>query len=145
MAQGPVPSRADFLAGCPFPDAFVGIDATSVNRILARMTDRLASAFGDRAIPPIVSWDESCEDAVCALAARRLMAYRGYDGNQGQDAEIVKLAGEAETFRSAIKDKTEHPTFVDSHLGPVPDAPRVLSSRTSDAWVSRTRDRGRCC
>lgn len=144
-ANGPVPSREAFLLACPFPEAFSGIPEPSVNSVLARCTDRLVSAFGDRAIPPILSWDASCEDAVCALAARRLMAYQGYSHQEGADIEIRNLADEAEAFRKGIMDKTEHPVYVDSHSGPVPDAPRVLSSATSDAWVTRRRWAGRCC
>lgn len=145
MANGPVPSRASFLLACPYPEAFSRIADASIDATLARMTDRLVSAFGDRAIPPILSWDESCVDAVCALTARRLMAYQGYSHDESADKEIRALAEEAEAFRKGIMDKTEHPVYVDSHSGPVPDAPRVMSSRTSDAWVTRNRARGRCC
>lgn len=145
MASGPVPTRAAFLLACPYPEAFNGIQAASVSEVLSRMTDRLVSAFGDRAIPPILSWDSSCDDAVCALTARRLMAYQGYSHDESADKEIRALAEEAEAFRKGIMDKTEHPVFVDSHSGAVPDAPRVLSSATSDAWVTSRRPRGRCC
>lgn len=145
MANAPVPSREAFLEACPFPDAFSGIAAASVNSVLERMTDRFAAAFGDRAILPILSWDAGCKDAVCALAARRLMAYQGYVGSAGADTEIRDLANEAERFATEIAEKTKHPAFVDSHSGPVPDAPRVQSSRTSDAWVKRRGRSGRCC
>jgi hypothetical protein len=145
MANGPVPTYAAYMAGCPFPEAFSGIAQSTVELVLARKTDLLVSALGDRAKAPIISWDGACDDCVCALAARTLMGYRGYDSSAGNDAEIVKLAEEAEKFRQSIIGKTEHPVFVDSHLGYVPDAPRISSSATSDAWVTARRRASRCC
>ena len=55
------------------------------------------------------------------------MGRRGYDGDSGADKEIIALATQAEAFRKGIQDKTEQPDFIDSHGGPVPDAPRVFS------------------
>lgn len=145
MATGPAPTYAQFLARCTFPEAFSGIAQADVEAVLQDAADYLAAAFGDRAVLPILEWDGSCLRAAVRLAGRDLMGYRGYDSGAGSDKEIVALAEKAETFRDGIKDKTEHPYFVDSHSGPVPDAPRVMSSRRSDDWITRRGSGGRCC
>ena len=143
MAKGPVPTVADFLSVATISEAFqpglpeAPVADATILRALSRWTDMFVSALGDRAIPPILSWSEDVERAVCLLAARDIMAYRGF--NTTADKALLDLATEAEKYRQGIMDKREHPVFTDSHSGPVPDAPRVISSARADAWVCRTR------
>lgn len=145
MASGPAPTYAAFLARCSFPEAFSGIAQATIEGVLQDNADYVAAAFGDRAILPILTWDGSCDRAVRHLTFRDLMACEGYNSNAGADVEIINLAEEAKAFRQGIIGKTEHPMFTDSHSGAVPDAPRILSSATSDAWVTSRRSRRRCC
>jgi len=141
LPRGPVPSYDAFRARCSFPEAFSGIAQATVEQVLRAKTDYLATAFGDRAVLPITDWSDDCVDAIVHLTFRALMGRRGYDGDSGADKEIIALATQAEAFRKGIQDKTEQPDFIDSHGGPVPDAPRVFSAHAADSWTRREEGR----
>ena len=143
--RGPVPTYQEFLDRCSFPEAFSGIGQATIETVLRAKADYVATAFGDRAVLPIIDWAEDCVDAVVHLTFRVLMGRRGYDGDAVADKEIIALAERAEIFRDGIKGKTEQPDFVDSHSGRVPDAPSGVSSLRSDAWIEKRRSYGRCC
>lgn len=136
MAQGPVPTVADFLEWCPYPEAFSpGIPDATITKHATLAADWVAAAFGDRAVMPIIEWDGACEAAVYQRMAYTLMNHRGYDRDAGNDKAIADMHEDAKRLRDGIQNKTEQPYFVDSHAGAVPDAGRVLSSCKSDGWI----------
>lgn len=146
MAQAPVPTRTTFLESCPKPEAFEGIDVAVVARVLGQQTDVVASYYGDRATLPLIEVDGGFDDAVCAKAARKLMASRGYNRQAGADEEIVALAKEATEWCKEVAGKTVHPHFVDSTPGIADDGPIGSSSAKSDAWTREcVRGPERCC
>ena len=142
MAQGPVPSYAEFLGGVTKPECFTGPNPSSptipqaiVESVLEDCTDEVVSAFGDRATPPILTWDGACKRAVICLSARVLMGHRGYKKDPGGDSEFVALAKRADEWLELVAAKRRHPTFTDSTVGLRPDTPRISSSLTADAWA----------
>lgn len=156
------PTVEAFLAGCSKPEAFTGnpsgvpvvpgIPTPTIERVLRRQADRAAViALSDRATLPILEWDEAMEDAVCAWAARELMAYRGFDRQAGADTEIVRWAEAADKFLEGCapgaEGKRYTPRFVDSASNKVIDGVLIRSSGSADAWSRRraTIGRGRCC
>lgn len=144
MANGPIPTAAQFRASCTKPEAFASVDSSVIDIVLARKVDYLAAAFGDRATLPILEWDGSCVDAVFSFTARALMGFRGYKKSPEGDSEFVTLDVEAKKFRDGIKAKTEHPTFTDSKASR-PDRPLISSAATSDAWQRGSSQRCRTC
>ena len=139
MAQGPVPSYAEFLAAVAKPDAFDSIAQATVEGVLSLVTDEVVTAFGDRATPPILSWDGSCVLAVVKKAARVLMGHRGFKRQQGSDDEYIALAKEADDWLELVAQKRRHPTFTDSTNGLRPETPLITGERTADAWAKSRR------
>lgn len=138
MADGPVPSVELFRASVTKPSAFESIADSIVANVLEQQTDIAASAFGDRAILPILTWSSACDSAVIAMTARVLMGYRGYKRDGAGDAEYVGLALRAEEWLEMVAQKRRHPSFTDSRGSAArPDAPRITSSRRSDDWTRR--------
>jgi len=140
------PTSADFLAACSKPEAFTGnpsgnppvagIPTATIDQVLRREADRAAAvAFGDFATFPILYVDEGFESAVCARAARALMAYRGFDRSAGADTEIIKFAGDADKYLdgtgAGAGGKRFHPRFIDSKQNRPQDSVRVTSYRSA--------------
>ena len=150
------PTSATFLAACTKPEAFTGnpsgvpavpgIPPATIDQVLRRRADQVAAMiFGDYATLPIIQWDEGVEAAVCALAARTLMGFRGYNRQAGADEEIVKLAEEAQVFvdgaAAGAGGKRYHPLFVDSRSNVPQDSVRVTSYATAqDGLLHRRYD-----
>ncbi len=139
MAQGPVPTDAAFLAGVSKPECFSGIAQATRENVLSDCADEVVSAFGDRATAPILTWDGACVRAVITLAARVLMAHRGYKKDPAGDSEFVALAARTDEWLELVAAKRRHPTFTDSTTGYRPDTPRVSGAQSADAWTRRAR------
>jgi hypothetical protein len=148
MAMGPVPSVDLFRGTVTKPECFEDISDDTIRNVLTQCTDHAVSAFGDRATPPIIEWgadgnsDTSCDGHIIALAARRLIGYRGYKHDSIADSEYINLGQRADDWLELVATKRRHPTFKDSTQGLRPDTPRISFARTSDAWTKR---RDRCC
>ena len=119
------PTSSAFLSCCTKPEAFLGnasaagVSTATIDQALRRRADYAAAiAFGDRATLPLLTVDEGFEGAVCALAARDLMASRGYNRQAGADEEIVKLAENADAYLAGCgpgsTGKRITPMFTDS-------------------------------
>jgi hypothetical protein len=145
------PASASFLAACSKPEAFIGnpsapgIPTSTIDQVLRAEADRAqALALSDRSTLPILQVDEGFQDAVFACAARRLMAFRGYNRQAGADDELVELAKRADAYLDACapgaggtNGKRLTPIFVDSAQNLVRDGVRVTSHHTADWFAQR--------
>ncbi len=136
MANGPVPSKAEFLLRCAKPDAFIAVSDDAINTALEDETDVAASYYGDRATLPLLTVDGAFTKAVCKLAARTLMGSRGYKKDAGADGEFIAQAKDAEAWLVLVSEKKVHPTFTDSSSD-VEDAPLLKTSAKSDTWIKK--------
>lgn len=144
MALYPVPPTvARFRAGCVKPEAFQGMGDDVIALALEHAAAEVQSALSNRATLPILEWDAACDGAARAIATRSLIGHRGYNRQAGADTEYVALAERADKYLERIINNEVSPLYVDSGGNEPLNAPRILSSDTSDAWVTRRRH-GQC-
>ena len=145
MALAPVMTRAQFLARCSKPEAYSGIDAATVDTVLADETDAAAAYYGDRATLPLIEVDGGFFKAVARRAALELISSRGYNRQAGGDNSIGEAAERATEWLEGVAAKDIHPHYVDSKKR-AEDGPIGHSSKRSDEWTRGCRPGPeRCC
>lgn len=130
---------------------FTLVDVTLIDYHCAWASATVQSALGDRITPPLLQWDECLEGHAVMLAWRPIMGLRGYERDQGRDSEVTELAKMADAYLSRLRPgtsapgKSENPMFIDSGSNRPRDSIKIVSSRTSDAFLLDATRCRRCC
>lgn len=126
--------------------AFAGID-TPVKNAALRWASAIALGFvRKRKVLPLISWGDDLRDAVCNLAAYRMMGRRGYAPASGSNANIRQSYDDARDWLLLVSTgKTELVDCVDSSTTPtVDEAGPLMASDPIVNWNYQTRSRGAC-
>lgn len=98
---------------------------------------------------PLVEWDSAVTDAVCKIAALRLLRVRGYNPQSSADQRFLEGAREAEAWLDKVQRQQAHPLVKLKSEGspggadPQPREPKLYSTSVVDlASGARGQNRG---
>lgn len=116
--------------------ASASITSGQQNAALASASDYADSYFRAQFTLPLISWGQDVTDAVCEIAAYRLMMLRGYNPESGSDVGLRQRYEDAIKWLERVASGKTVPNVSDSASGGVEGGPFIISS-SQRGWSNR--------